>query len=154
MPHKRNLWDRYPKRRDADGKWLCRLCAKVCPVRRTSYCSTACWREVETRCNAGSLRRAVVARDHGICATCGLDCRRTTADAKRRLPWHSGRGYIDDGWEADHVVPVHRGGDLSLANVQTLCLECHKRKSAREAGVRAESGTPPPTGDRQLSLTG
>ncbi|MFC1783353.1 group II intron reverse transcriptase/maturase [Planctomycetota bacterium] len=41
--------------------------------------------------------------------------------------------------QADHIVPVNRFANLqqanSLDNIQTLCLRCHKLKSARETGV-------------------
>ena len=51
-----------------------------------------------------------------------------------------------DGWrcricgragklEADHIVPLHRGGEAySLANGQTLCRSCHIQKSRLETG--------------------
>lgn len=31
---------------------------------------------------------------------------------------------------ADHVIPLHAGGDWSLENGQGLCRACHARKSA------------------------
>jgi len=34
--------------------------------------------------------------------------------------------------ETDHVVPLHRGGSDSWTNLQSLCKECHARKSAKE----------------------
>lgn len=39
--------------------------------------------------------------------------------------------------EVDHVVPIHLGGSgVGLQNVQALCVPCHRRKSAEEAGHR------------------
>lgn len=35
----------------------------------------------------------------------------------------------------DHVVPISRGGGHDDANLQTLCIECSKAKTAREQGV-------------------
>ena len=36
--------------------------------------------------------------------------------------------------EADHIVPIALGGDqYDLKNYQTLCSECHKAKTAKEA---------------------
>lgn len=40
-------------------------------------------------------------------------------------------------WEADHIVELADGGDGGLANLQTLCVPCHKGKTARLAGERA-----------------
>lgn len=36
--------------------------------------------------------------------------------------------------ETDHIIPKHRGGTDSWSNLQSLCVECHKVKTAREAG--------------------
>lgn len=82
-------------------------------------------------------------RDHELCAGCGLDCsslRRRPGEKfdehRLRVP----RMFVGAGghvWEADHIVPLHRGGGGGLANLQTLCVPCHREKSAREARVRA-----------------
>ena len=39
--------------------------------------------------------------------------------------------------EADHIVPLHRGGKDEWSNLQSLCKDCHAAKTAREAGERA-----------------
>lgn len=39
--------------------------------------------------------------------------------------------------EADHIVPLHLGGTDEVTNLQSLCKECHARKTAREATARA-----------------
>ena len=37
--------------------------------------------------------------------------------------------------EVDHIKPVHLGGlPFDLANLQTLCRDCHQRKTAEELG--------------------
>ena len=42
-------------------------------------------------------------------------------------------------WQADHVVPMWRGGGLcGLENLQTLCTACHKNKTKEEAKERKE----------------
>lgn len=42
-------------------------------------------------------------------------------------------------WQADHVVPVWRGGGLcGLENLQTLCTACHSAKTKAEARERKE----------------
>lgn len=42
-------------------------------------------------------------------------------------------------WEMDHVVEVVRGGGgkFNPENLQTLCIPCHRRKTARLASERA-----------------
>lgn len=35
--------------------------------------------------------------------------------------------------ETDHIVPLHRGGSNDWSNLQSLCKECHKAKTAAEA---------------------
>lgn len=50
--------------------------------------------------------------------------------------WH--RDHPEPRWEADHVVPLEDGGGHLLSNAQTLCVECHRAKTAHEATARAE----------------
>ena len=39
--------------------------------------------------------------------------------------------------EADHILPIHRGGaELDPGNVQTLCRGCHLEKSRAEMGIK------------------
>lgn len=41
--------------------------------------------------------------------------------------------------EVDHITPISEGGHpFDPANLQTLCSDCHKEKTAREASERAE----------------
>ena len=59
-----------------------------------------------------AVRRAVFQRDGYRCRACG----------------RAGR------LECDHVRPLRRGGALyALANLQSLCRDCHIAKSARES---------------------
>ena len=50
-------------------------------------------------------------RAHLFCAHCGRLDRLTT----------------------DHIIPRHKGGTDDWANLQSLCVECHKIKTAQEA---------------------
>lgn len=96
-------------------------------------------------------RACVFERDRGVCAGCGIDCPGVEARFHRQpgedfdvwrerlraefVPvWGKWGGSV---WEADHVVPLHRGGTGGLSNLQTLCVLCHREKSAREARERA-----------------
>ena len=45
-------------------------------------------------------------------------------------------GAYDDNWEADHIIPVHKGGGgCTIDNFQTLCFSCHKEKTLTLNGV-------------------
>lgn len=62
------------------------------------------------------------------------------ADHRDYVAWMQSRGLSvwRSNWEADHIVEVVNGGaELGLANFQTLCPECHKRKTAKLAADRA-----------------
>lgn len=68
-------------------------------------------------------RRAVWQRDKGRCYLCG------TRVGRRE-------------WELEHIRPLYEAhGDINfwkLDNCGTACVDCHKEKSAREAGERAK----------------
>lgn len=36
------------------------------------------------------------------------------------------------GKDVDHVIPVHRGGQTELSNLQLLCRACHRLKSGAD----------------------
>jgi 5-methylcytosine-specific restriction endonuclease McrA len=74
MPKRAAAWDDWPKRKDAEGRWLCRWCGvPLKGSRNTSFCGTACRAEVEIRCQPAIARYHVGLRDKGVCARCGLD---------------------------------------------------------------------------------
>lgn len=87
------------------------------------------------------LRRRVRLRDRGVCALCRLD----TYALRRRLQGPGqrarlrARGFVPGRslWELDHRTPLIDGGSHELANLQTLCVPCHRVKSAREHRDRA-----------------
>ncbi len=71
------------------------------------------------------------ARDHGVCARCGVDTEALRKN-KRKLDYAARRQFEKDWglrrhlWDADHVVPVAEGGgECDLSNMRTLCLKCH-----------------------------
>lgn len=62
--------------------------------------------------NNSAIRAALFAIDAGYCRACGV---------------------FDDNWQADHVLPVEfGGGGCDISNLQTLCCECHKEKTAHQ----------------------
>lgn len=88
-------------------------------------------------------RRLARKRDRGVCRACGLDTNalrrkirgRGRAARLRELGFHPRRSL----WELDHIVPLIDGGGHEPANLQTLCVPCHRRKSAEETRDRARA---------------
>lgn len=65
-------------------------------------------------------RMQVFERDNWRCCSCDVSC--TEPDP-----------YVLTSATVDHIVPFSRGGEHSLANVQTLCLSCNSAKQDRVA---------------------
>lgn len=137
------------------GRPLCRWCRTEVPKGRRTFCSAPCVDEWKIRSDPGHAAALVFRRDCGICAICGLD---TAALSKRlrawmyktkRLAWEGpvdfeGRRTPTDRtlWEADHVVPVSKGGgECGLAGYRTLCLWCHRRVTADLRRVKNPEGS-------------
>ncbi len=58
------------------------------------------------------LRMIVLRRDAGICQVCGKP--------------------VGKSGHVDHIVPKSLGGENTEQNLQTLCHDCHTRKTKRE----------------------
>jgi 5-methylcytosine-specific restriction endonuclease McrA len=55
------------------------------------------------------IREELFFRDNGKCFSCGI---------------------FSKSWDAHHIIPVFKGGGAcDLTNFQTLCKECHKKKT-------------------------
>ena len=82
-------------------------------------------------------------RQRGICKACGLDTyalrREIRKLARGRAAALRERGFLprQSLWELDHVVPLIDGGSWDRSNLQTLCVPCHRAKTAVEARDRA-----------------
>lgn len=94
------------------------------------------------RSDPREARRRVRRRDRGVCRACRLDTRGLAREvrgrgrtARLRKLGFKPRGSL---WELDHIVPLIDGGGHDLDNLQTLCVPCHEKKTAREARERAE----------------
>ena len=95
-----------------------------------------CVRAYRIACFSKDQRDAVFERDAGVCAVCSAK-----PNEKR-----DHQGFLI-GWDADHIRPLwstpqevsleDRDAWWGLANLQTLCWDCHKAKSRREANERA-----------------
>ena len=106
--------------------------------RRTDWtcCSTKCtekyYKEHDKSISWSGQRRKALRRDNFTCKRCGV-----------RHAIHLDKYTIDfedDGkLEVDHIKPVSIGGDsLDLENLQTLCINCHKIKTAEDMKVISE----------------
>lgn len=85
-----------------------------------------------TRCGACASEWAQ-ARDYGAAWQAARD-----AHLLANPRCNSCRGVATD---VDHVVPLRDGGTSGPANLQSLCRGCHRRKTMREDGRRAMSGS-------------
>lgn len=107
--------------RDVLAEQVPGFCACGCGLqltgRRTRWATTECsakaYRDfLIIKGDTRAIRQALFERDEGRCKGCD---------------------YTGE-WDADHIVPVHQGGGgRGLKNFQTLCLECHKAKTIRQA---------------------
>jgi hypothetical protein len=106
----------------------------VVPPKRFTFCGDACVHEWKLRTDAGYLREQVFGRDRGVCALCGVDTEQLRKD-KRKLDFQARRQFEKEWgkrrhlWDADHILPVARGGgECGLSNMRTLCLLCHRAR--------------------------
>lgn len=136
-----------------DGTCSCG-CGKKLTGRRTRWasdeCSDAAVSFYYVVCGrSATVRYHLEKRDGGLCGECG---RTEYGRERERRPDEGWLEYLEAvpnlGWEADHIVPVHQGGGgCTLDGYQTLCDDCHRAKTARNARLRAAERT---RDDRQL----
>jgi|SRR5579875_684377 len=130
--------DRAALSKGENGRCLCRWCNLEVPAGRLTFCSDWCVEEWKLRSDPGHLRERVFERDRGICALCGLDCvaelrrqkkLRGASRIKAMREWSArGRKTL---WDADHILAVAEGGgECDLSNIRTLCLRCHRARTA------------------------
>lgn len=82
--------------------------------RQTEYQATEEFRRKNERAKVTpSLRYDVIQRDGGRCRVCG----RSAADGVTL--------------EVDHIIPISKGGTTTYTNLQTLCKDCNRGKSAK-----------------------
>lgn len=126
------------------GLWICKCgCGREAKPPRRYWFSDECVRNWKIRNDPGTVRRLVFERDGGICAMC---CVNTEEQRAKAIPLlrQSGfpgwvRRYRKTLWNADHILPVVRGGgQCGLDNYRTLCVTCHKRETAKLAKERAQ----------------
>jgi 5-methylcytosine-specific restriction protein A len=63
------------------------------------------------------LRRRIF-REHPLCVSC------------QQI------GKVREAKELDHIIPLFKGGSDDDDNLQGLCVECHRKKSAADLGIK------------------
>lgn len=100
--------------------------------------------EVYDASDPREARRRVRKRDRGVCRACGVDTNilRRQIQGRGRAVRLRELGFVPRRslWELDHRVPLVDGGSHELSNLQTLCVPCHRSKSAQETRERAARG--------------
>lgn len=141
------------------GVRACRFCLNpVAPPRKT-FCSGECVHNWKIRNNSTYLRQHIYERDLGKCAECATDTRylkieyedlvhrlRKVASNLEKQPeyvaWLLSRKMTHKEaqksfWHADHIIAVFQGGaDGGMDNIQTLCVKCHKIRTASQRKLR------------------
>ena len=138
--------DRAALPRGPGGRCLCRECGLEVPKGRRTFCGDACVDRWKLKTDPSFLRSRVWKRDKGRCAGCGLRCKdlekgllllrevlarqggaKIYASVRKALKIQSRHSL----WDADHIRAVAEGGgECGLENMQTLCLWCHRGKTA------------------------
>lgn len=107
--------------------------------RRTSWrcCSKECteqfWKEHDESWSWDNFRLQVFKRDNGVCKMCGKKF--------IYMGWRTENTECPDYTKliADHIKPLAMGGEMwDMNNLQTLCIDCNKIKTAQDMKVIAE----------------
>ena len=69
-------------------------------------------------CSRPAYVRATFIKDNFTCQKCGLHL------VMKKRPWLPDISQL----EADHIIPVARGGETRMENLQTLCRKCNRTK--------------------------
>ena len=117
-------------------------CAREVQKPRRNWFSEDCIHNWKVRNDPQYVRSLVFRRDGGICAICAdnteaIRAATITAELRTHDPGWVAR-YRKSRWQADHIIPVVRGGgQCGLENYRTLCIPCHKTVTAKLARERA-----------------
>ena len=139
------------------GRSLCRQCGEEVPKGRRTFCGDECVDRWKIKTDPGYVRMKVYERDQGVCAVCHIatdQVERMFGTLRDLAQGHYGegarpgfpelQGFVvkiqrilkiwsrSTYWDADHIKGVAEGGgECSLKGYQTLCIWCHKAKSAK-----------------------
>lgn len=105
---------RFPKRKDAGGRNLCRVCGQLTIDNSHTFCGPRCLRDFFMQTDWQRVRAVIYVRDGGVCMKCGKKVTRKN-------------------FHVDHIVPLAIGGDeWELANLELTCPSCNMQKGAKE----------------------
>ena len=106
--------DRFPRRKDSEGRMLCRMCGQRTIDNRHTFCSPRCLRDFFMLTDWNHVREVVYLRDRGICMKCGKRVNK-------------------NNFHVDHIIPIANGGDeWDLNNLELSCPECNLQKGTRK----------------------
>lgn len=131
--------------RKLNGRGLCWWCRAELPKYRRTWCSDDC----AVLYGWSTVLSAVFKRDKGICCKCGTDTEavreawqriylrnyKIAIEVMRELGWPSSPSRA--WWEADHIVSRDDDGEDHPRNLRTLCVRCHKARSAEQSRERS-----------------
>lgn len=111
-----------------NGVKLCCNCGKPLPRGRIKYCTGTCGYDFFVKHNFGLLRFKIFERDDYTCQ-----------NNKCSYKWESCDGRsMGEMLNCDHIIPICLGGaEFDEDNLQTLCVECHKKKTRMEVAFIA-----------------
>lgn len=113
------------------SEWNRRTDWRCCSVK----CTETFWKEHDKSLSWETVRSRVFRRDDYTCAMCGS---RFVCIAKH--PDFKGEEYADySKLICDHIKPLAMDGKMwDMNNLQTLCIECNKKKTAIDMAKIAE----------------
>jgi hypothetical protein len=111
----------------------CIICHNPLGKRMRKYCSKACFDAWFLKFNPPfrwrSLRRKAMRRDRWRCVACGMSKKDMNAKYAGTRYSKSPKMFVD------HIVPVSLNGpEFDLANLQTLCMDCNRKKTKNDMG--------------------
>lgn len=105
--------ERFPYRRNEQGKHLCRVCSSVLEGRKTSFCGVRCIRDFFMQTDWQRVRQVIYVRDGGVCMNCG-----------KEVP--------KNDFHVDHIKAIVNGGaEWDLNNLELSCPTCNLRKGRK-----------------------
>ena len=108
----------------------CQWCQKELVGRQKFYCCERCTLSFyHYWIHRPAYVRATLMRDNFTCQKCGAH------PMLEDKPWLPDISKL----EADHIIPLARGGETEMGNLQTLCKGCNRKKGTLlEGEVRDE----------------
>src|SRR3990167_6234371 len=133
-----------------DGLLICLNCDKLLPKRRQKYCSDECSYDWATKHNQTLMRSKFIKKTKGFCNHC-----KQQPTKREDRPYHINTAVAYEEYKTlfdiikdegdyffvlnesmlilDHINPIALGGDeFNEDNLQILCLECNKVKTAKD----------------------